>query len=434
VTALYVTNLFVAVILLAVPIWFSRRYLRLPLVNPLTILLLVWVPVQLMMLLAGPTVLIEDGVANPGFQYAVLMNNVLMVSQTCGTVFFFKLAKACRLERFLPFRAVPLSPRQLRRASWVFIAIFACSFCLLASAEMGILAWIANPRFGYQFYRVGHGHWFALCVSALSVAAMLAYAARPIPSSILIKTVPFIALAYLLGSKGVMLAHFAASLVMLWFVGWRHVTKVFVVGAPLIFVALLWNLYLSYGDAFELESILGYFEPYRNAAAYYLGVLNGDVELFHGEVISSSLWAYVPRVLVPTKPFVYGVLHVNEIFFPGAAELTHTPAFAGAVEQYADFGVPGVIVLGFFGGQALFNAAVYYLAFRAPGVQPRRLTLGSLLALLTIGGPLFGQYFTGLLYFILLGAVALAIRFTQLKFVWTPPPLQVVLPSAVPGR
>jgi hypothetical protein len=434
VTAIYVANLFLAVALLTVPLWFSRRYLRLPVINPLTITMLVWLPFELMKLLVGPALLIRGGLFDPAFQYAVLMGNVLLVSQTSGMVFFFKLATACRLERYLPFRSTPLTPRQLRRASWVFVGIFALAFCSLASAELGVLEWLENPRVGYQLYRVGQGHWYALSLSALSVAAMLAYFAKPVPISILRKTLLFLALAYLLGSKGVILAHFSATLVVLWFVGWRHVTKVFVLGAPLVFLALLWNLYLTYGDAFELQSIINYFEYYKNGATYYRGILNGDIRLFEGEVFFSSFWAYVPRALVATKPFVYGVTHVNEIFFPGAAELTNTPAFGGAVEQYADFGVIGVIVLGFFGGQAVFNAAVYYLVFRAPRVVPSRLTLGAFLALLAIAGPLFGTFFPGLLYFMLLVAVALVIRFTQLRFVWSVPPLPMASLSGASTR
>jgi hypothetical protein len=424
VTALYVANLLLAVTLLAVPLWFSRYYLRLPLINPLTIVMLVWLPMEVMRLLVGPPVLIEGGYSSPGFQYAVLMTNLLTISQTAGTVFFFKLFAACRIERFLPFKSVPLPPKQLRRASWVFLGIFVFAFCLLASAEIGILAWLQNPRAGYQFYRAGEGHWYALSLSALSVMAMLAYFAKPVPSAILIKTLFFLSLAYLLGSKGAILAHFAASLVVLWFVGWRHVTKVFVLAAPLVFAALLYNLYLAYGDAFELQSVLSYFEYYKLGAVYYQSVLDGDIPLLHGQVFLSSFWAYVPRVFFSTKPVIYGVLYVNELFFPGAAEATHFPDFGGAVAEYADFGPAGVALFGFFRGQAILNAALYYLVFRAPRVQPRRLSLGAFLAVLALAGPNFGVFFPGLLYLMLLAAVAVTTRFTQLRFVWTQPRFQ----------
>jgi hypothetical protein len=185
------------------------------------------------------------------------------------------------------------------------------------------------------------------------------------------------------------------------------------IGAPLIALLLIWNLYLAISDIFEAQSIIEYFDYYKNAADYYQGIRTGEVPLFHGQVALSSLWAYVPRGLVPDKPFVYGVLYVNEIFYPGQAELTNTPAFGGAVEQYADFGVPGVVFFGFFGTQAVLNAVLFHLVFRSPGIAISRMTLGGFTALLALCGPLFGAYFPGLLYWMLLGAVILLIRIVR---------------------
>jgi hypothetical protein len=173
------------------------------------------------------------------------------------------------------------------------------------------------------------------------------------------------------------------------------------------------------GDTFELQSIVAYFEYYQNGAAYYRGILDRQIDLFYGEVFLSSFWAYVPRALVPEKPFVYGAILVNEIFFPGAAEQTNTPGFGGAVEQYADFGVVGVLLFGFFSGQAVLNATLSYLVFRAPKLVPQRVTLGVFLALLAMSGPSFGAFFPGLLYWMLIGAVAVAILTARLRFVWT---------------
>lgn len=415
----HILNLAVCVVLLTVPLWFSRRYLRLPALNPLTITMAVWLPVEVMKLFVGPLLLIDGGLWDAGFQYAVLMNNVLVISQTAGLVVAFRVASTLRIERFTPFRSLHLSPKVLRKASYFFLLLFAFAFYRLASAEFGVLNWIINPRTGYQLYRVGQGHWYALAISAISVAALLSYLAKPVARVVLLKSAAFIATTYLFGSKGVMLAHFTASLIVLWFIGWPHVGKLFLIGGPIVFAAMAWNLYLALGDSFELLSLVNYFDYYVNAAMYYRGILNGEVHLFGGEVFFSSLWAYVPRGFVPDKPFVYGVVHVNEIFFPGAAELTNTPAFGGAVEQYADFGVLGVIVFGFFSGQAILNALLSYLVFRAPGLTPSRVTLAALLALIAMAGPNFGAFFPGILYWTLLFAVGVAIRTSRFKFIWS---------------
>src|SRR5450830_1500114 len=82
---------------------------------------------------------------------------------------------------------------------------------------------------------------------------------------------------------------------------------------------LLFNLYLALADQFDLQAIFEYFDYYKNAADYYRGYLSGEINLFHGDVLLTSLWSYVPRGIFPDKPIVYGILHVNEIFFPGQA-------------------------------------------------------------------------------------------------------------------
>jgi hypothetical protein len=308
-----------------------------------------------------------------------------------------------------------MSPRHLQRASYAFLGVFALAFVLLATAEFGLAAWIQNPRTGYQLYRSGQGHWYALAVSALSVAAVLSYLATPRPRAVIVKAFCFLALAYFLGSKGVMLAHFIAAIVVLWFVSPRHVTRALFLGAPLVFLAMAWNLYLALSDAFELLSLVEYFDYYKNGADYYRGILSGEIQLFHGEIIASSFWEYVPRALVPDKPFVYGILHINEIFYPGQAEMTNTPAFGGAVAQYADFGFPGVLVLGFFSGEAMLSALLYYLVFRSPGISAQRITLGGMIALLALVAPNFGEFFPGLLYWGLIMVVTVLMRTARLR-------------------
>ena len=69
--------------------------------------------------------------------------------------------------------------------------------------------------------------------------------------------------------------------------------------------------------------------------------------LVSGEIYFSDFWNLVPRGLYPNKPYVFGITHVNEFFFPGAAELTNTPAFGGSVNYFADFGIIGIILFSF---------------------------------------------------------------------------------------
>jgi len=409
-TFFYYLNILASVLLLFWPVWYARTQLRLPWMNPFSITLLVTVPVELMRLFIGPLFLVEGGLFDVGYQYALLMTNVLALMQATGAVFFLRFFKSMGVHRYLPFQQVLLGRMDLRRGAHLFIVVFMVALLALASSEYGVTNWILNPRMGYQFYRTGQGHWYALATSALSVSFVLAFLARPAAGPLLRNMFLYLFLGYFLGSKGVLLTIFTATLIFLWFLHWKHLWKIIVMGAPLVFGLLVVNLYLALGDGFELGHIIGYFDYLKNAADYYRAYLNGEVSLFHGEVMVSSLWTYVPRALWPDKPTVYGVLHVNEIFYPGLAGMTYTPAFGGAVEQHADFGPLGVAVFGFFGSQAILTGLMAYLIFRRPGVELRRVTLATVLLMTVQYAPSFGTYLPGGLYLVLLLGVLAILR------------------------
>jgi hypothetical protein len=171
-----------------------------------------------------------------------------------------------------------------------------------------------------------------------------------------------------------------------------------------------YSTFIDLGSIFELGYIVGYFDYFKNAADYYRGYLNNEVALFHGEVAISSLWAYVPRVIWPDKPFIYGILHVNEIFFPNLAASSYTPAFGGAVEQHADFGVIGVVIFGFFSPLAISTGLLSYLIFRRPGLRFDHVTLATVLLILVQYAPSFGSFIPGGLYIVLLLVVLTLLR------------------------
>lgn len=416
---LYSLNLVAAFALTFVPLWFSKRYLKLPWLNPYSIALAVTLPVQLMKLFAGPLLLLEEGgLFDPAYQFAVLMGSLLAVAQATGLVFFFQLFKAMRIEWHLPFQSRSISRKALRRAARLLLLIFAIALLLLASAEFGIQNWLANPREGYQLYRTGQGHWYAIATSTLGASFLLYFLARPQPGAVLMRTLVFLAFGYLLGSKFVLISIFAAGVTYLWFIHWRHLTKFLIFGMPFVFALAIWNLYLGIGADFELLTLVQYFDYYKNAADYYRMYLSGELPLFHGEILWTSLWSYVPRAVWTEKPVVYGVIIINEIFYPGAAELTMTPAFGGAVEQFADFGVIGVLLFGFLGPQALVVALLSYLIFVRPGFNLERMSMGMVAALVVQFAPAYGLYFPGALYVVLLGITMIVIAIGRVG--WLP--------------
>lgn len=409
----FVLNLVAATLLILWPVWFSRGILHLPLLNPFTITLLISLPVEAMKLFGGPLVLLEDGLFDPGYQFAVLASNVLLLSQMVGLVFVFRCCAVFQVQQSLPLGRIVLAPKGLRVAARLFLGLYLIAFWLLASSDFGLSNWVANPREGYQLYRTGQGHWYALAISSLSVSMLLSFLAQPNPGSVLWRTPIYLALAYLLGSKMVLLNIFTSTLIFLWFLHWRHLTKLLVFGVPLLFVVLVWNLFLALSDGFEVRSILEYFDFYKNAADYYRGYMNDEISLYWGQIASTSLTSYVPRALWPDKPLVYGILIINDIFYPGQAELTNTPAFGGAVEQFADFGFPGLVLNGLCGSFTILTATASYLIFRRPGVDLRRVTPVTVVVLLVQFVPTFGLFFPGLLYAVLTLLVALTVALVR---------------------
>lgn len=407
---LYIANLIAAFLLMLTPVWFSMQFVRLPALNPFTLVFAINLPVELMKVYIGPMVLLPAGLFDEGYQFAVLMENVLLLTQSISLVVYYQLFVGMHVERVLPFRHRLMGRKELKRAEWLFVSVFLLAFYLLASAEYGLGNWLANPRVGYQLYRQGQGHWYAIAISAMAVAMVLACLSNPTPLSLLRVLVVYLAFGYLLGSKGLLLNIFTTSLVFFWFIQWRHLTKMIIFGGLSIFLLMAWNLYLAISDTFELQSLLTYFDYYKNAADYYSEYFSGQVRLFHGDIAISSLWAYVPRFVWPDKPFAYGITLVNEIFWPGQAELTHTPAFGGAVEQFADFGLFGVLLYGLFSFQSISTALLSYLIYRRPGVDFGRVTLLTVALMIIQFSPGFGAFFPGMFYGILLALVVLGVN------------------------
>lgn len=396
------------------PVWFSRSILKLSFINPLTIIFVMELPVNLMKLFGGPLLLIENGLFDMGYQFAILMNNIQGLCSLAGVIIFFKVFQYYRIDRYVPFQRVYLTRRDLMRAEYLFLLIFFLSFYLLASSEFGVVNWLFDPRTGYQLYRSGQGHWYALAGSSLSAAFLVGFLSKPSARDIIKKSIIYISLGYLLGSKGYILTFFISTIIFLWFIRWKYLLKSILLGGPLVFILMLFNFY-SNSETVDFQEAFLYFDYYKNGADYYRAYLIGEVSLFYGKVASTGFWAYIPRGIWPEKPYIYGAILVADIFYPGAAELTNTPAFGGAVEQFADFGVLGVIVYSIFNIQTISLALSSFLIFRRPGLNFQKITLFLISILLMQYAPSFGLFFPGGLYFLLVGLFLLLIKIMRFK-------------------
>jgi hypothetical protein len=234
--------------------------------------------------------------------------------------------------------------------SLVFYFLFFLSFFLLSSSSFGFLNWIKDPRTGYQFHRVGAGQFWVFAISFLSISfAIFAFTVKKNLTLVII-LVPYLCSAYLLGSKGIILEFLVFFLIALWIRRFKGLKQVFFIALPFTFLLMIINFFSTSFSGVGWSSyisLLSYFDHYVNSAMYYKEYYEGGIDLFYGKIYFSEFWNLVPRGFYPNKPYVYGITLVNEYFFPGAAEATHTPAFGGPVKYFADFGVFGVILLTF---------------------------------------------------------------------------------------
>jgi len=205
---------------------------------------------------------------------------------------------------------------------------------------------LLNPREGYQFHRSGAGFLWVLAISFLSVSFVLStlYAKSRIKLFLIFFIYAFS--AYFLGSKGIVLDFFLYFLIILWLTKYKKLKYIYIIMLPLVFGIMLYNFFSSAGST-DFKEVFSYFDHYVNATMYYEAYYTNKIDLFYGKVYFSDFWNLVPRGVYPNKPYVFGITHVNEFFFPGAAEETNTPAFGGAVNYFADFGIIGVILFSF---------------------------------------------------------------------------------------
>ena len=164
-----------------------------------------------------------------------------------------------------------------------------------------------------------------------------------------------------------------------------------------------------------LVDFADYFTHYPNSARYYEDYFSGAVSLFYGDIFLTSFWEYVPRILFPEKPYVYGVLHVVELYYPGGAESGNTPAFYGGVPYFADFGIAGVILFSLLNFQSfiLFAGLRYALKDRAfwnQGPMSGR----SIIICLLLFAPAFGTFLPSFLLLFVIIFIVSIMQFVRL--------------------
>jgi hypothetical protein len=344
---------------------FLAKYFKLELVNPISIQFLVNFPITIAIYFIGPSVLLEDGLYDKYYNYAIFITSLSLICELIVIRSSLSFLKA--KENY--FRPILYSDRALRnrklllRFSAIFFMLFIVSFYFL-SYGFGFINWIVDPRTGYQYYRAGSGHWFGLSITFLSISFVLASLSAESIRRIFVLFFAYLAISYFLGTKNLILMMSVYLMILLWYKRYDHLSRIFLIIMPVAFFGMLINFF-SWGiEGNILISITSYFDHYKHSAMYFEAYFNDQIDLMGGKVFISSFWSLIPRSLFEEKPYVYGLLHVNEFFWPGAAEATNTPAFGGPIASFADFGIIGVILLPILRLTSIFEAYVLFILFK----------------------------------------------------------------------
>lgn len=313
-------------------------------INPFVIFFLAQFPFDLLKLYIGPFFILENFFSNKYYNTALFINNIGIFSDTILFLISIRLSKKYNIKLNI-FNFKTLTQRMIF-ASILFYFLFLIFFLFLSSHSFGVINWIKSPREGYQLHRTGAGQFWVFAISCLSISYTLTLYYVKSYRKILVLVLIYLYSAYLLGSKGIILDYFTFLFVILWLKKYRHLKSVFVLVMPILILFLLYIFFKSLTFSIsDLSEVFTYFDHFVNSSYYFELYYNNDINLYYGKIFYTNFWSLIPRGIYPDKPYVYGINYINEIFWPGQAELTNTPAFGGPIAYFADFGIIGVVLM-----------------------------------------------------------------------------------------
>ncbi len=411
---LYAINITLCLILSTLPVVYLSRYLKLGFINPMSIQYFINLPFLLFATIVGPLFILDKGLEDGWFNFAIFMENIQLTCTMLTTLFCVKLvSKSFYLKYRLIniFGSCEIRNARMLLASLIFLILYFVAFLLLTK-NVGLVNWVANPREAYQYSRAGAGHWYALSILFLSVSyvLMIVYSSREWKAFLLFFF--YLPLVYILGSKGFVLSFSIFFIIYLWFARSKLLFYSFYLIPVLAFALLLLNF-----NATNLLAVINYFDFYVNSARYYEMYSNGEINLFYGYIWLSDFYQYLPRALYPEKPFVYGITNVNEFLFPGAAEETHTPSFGGPVRSFAEFGILGVILSSLFNPLTFINIVLMFNIYSRGDLCSIRMRSNTLYMFIWAFAPSFLVFFGAIYSVIIFGVIMIILSvINRLKF------------------
>lgn len=413
---LYSLNILIGVVLILSPIWWSTILLRLNSMNPVTIATLIFGPIEILKLISVNWFL-DDGIYNNYFQFALMMTNVqLFISLILLWLFHYKMS-AYKIMSIIPTWG-KYNSNNFKYLSIIFLILFGIAFLLLAESTGGLMDWLANPRESYMTKREAHGTLYALSINFLSVSFFFAGLAIKKSSRFAPLAIMYLIICAALGSKGFVLSFILFAFWIVWINGDmrnRSVLFLSILGANIILLAM----FFSNRESIDLLEIMKYFDAYTNASWYYEDYLNGQIDLFHGDVFLTSFYEYIPRSFYPDKPYVYGILKIVDVYYPGGAEVGATPAFNGGVLYFADFGFIGLVIFSLFNlSLPLYFISLKYIVGALQDIKERSINGRTMIVMLVALAPMFGVFIPTTLFLIFIIILYVSIYFFRINIAY----------------
>ena len=381
------------------PFYYSTRVLKLKLINPITIVLLINMPIDIFKLFVGPFFLL-DGNGSKGLYFAYMMSIINMAIQLLLIIFYLKLKVIKFIAMKLCIGKKNFYQTNFYKLQYLFLFLAISFFLILAVRSGTFLKWFIDPRDAYINNRVGNGLFYALSINFLSLSTFFAFFQNISLKKLIFRFIFYSMLLYPYGSKGLYINLFIFFLIAIWRIDSKINLKVMLPTGIIIVLLVLFNFNSNLSNI-SFEQVSAYFDYFFNAAIYYDDFFSGYHNLNYGKIYLSSFWEYVPRGIYPDKPYIYGILNIVEYYYPGGPESGNTPAFGGQVLEFADFGVLGVILNSIFSFGLIFKAIFLLTVFRFGVFNKEKFSLIELLVLIYLFAPSFGIYAPSFFFIIL---------------------------------
>ncbi|WP_146380076.1 O-antigen polymerase [Mucilaginibacter pallidiroseus] len=259
------------------------------------------------------------------------------------------------------------------RGFYVYLVLWFCLgvnilFVLYSVANYGIQGAFINSREVYTTTRTGSGQIYYVASIFLNLYAILGLF---VYKRKILHFLFCVLLALPYGTKGKIFLILIYNLAYVFFVNkdrekYRRL-KYFlpiVIFIPLIMVGAFWYTSIGLDQSALLQFVIGYGNEYENN--FHDMIIHFDHYFPHGYLNGTILFGdvfypFIPRVLWPGKPLIFGDLYLSYIIYPEATIANAgAPSFGPLGQPYADFGFWGGLVqifieqsiLGFLLGRA----------------------------------------------------------------------------------